>query len=404
MFAYCAFLSTNLCIVNLWFCVFAFCNCLLFKCMKNSTGAMWLSFRENITFAAHKTPHIMARFLQYYLCFRHDLVSNDWKNRQQLFAEHLATPSIKYQEMVSEPDHSDPDDEDAWQYRMKEHKYQFYYLSISHNIIVMHFADDIILKREHNFKIEDIKHEPSSFVVFDNREGQRRVLIQKRRGVMSPGRISKLISSELSDRLFANNWIKLEIRPHYYPKELFAANKMLLAQNRKIKAVRFSTCVVEPEDFKENFDKLKNEEKAYFDDCLLPDILKINEAVQKDKCGLSMAVMPEGKESRIPVNLDSPLLKNYITWSAVNKLPVVLETSDGATFSCLVDADSKNQDSVVSVDFEAAALEKLFTRYDKVNEKDLTDEDVLKIETKLLALLDNSKHVLDEDEEEAVDK
>ena len=114
----------------------------------------------------------MARFAQYYL--KYDLTDmfarERMAERQKIFGSYFENnDSIEFSHGEGE--------------EKKVFKHQVYHLALNRNIIVMRIANDKKKTVEQDFKEVDVKHEPSCFVVIDNRDKCRRIAIQKKKGL-----------------------------------------------------------------------------------------------------------------------------------------------------------------------------------------------------------------------------
>lgn len=327
----------------------------------------------------------MARFAQYYLQYERDAFSVEWEKRE----EHLGK-LLEKDDSFSFHLEADP---------QKEHKHKVYHLKCNKNIIVMRFANDKPVDTENDFEPTKAPHEPSCFILFDNRKDIRTVAIQKRKEAFSnPNQVAKVLGHQLNDYLNREYSYILKIHPDFYPEDLYTAWEKL---EQHIAAVRFGTPDMEPKEIIEKVELLKTQGKAYFDNSMLEPLLQMAVEAKKAKYRQMYTVMPEEKKAVLYVDKSSTYIKNLITLSAAIGEPVELITNDRASFKCFVDhEDVDNTDKIVSMEFDPAVLEKLFKKKDKDGNK-LSDEQIDKLEEKVVELLNGIKHV-SEDIEPAI--
>ena len=132
----------------------------------------------------------MAKFAQYYLMYKGDAGSYDWDKRQEHLGEVFKEDSsIEFG--LGEGN------------QRKVFKHRVYHLNANPNIIIMRFANDKDLPIEKDFEETVAKHEPSCFLIIDNREGMRSVAIQYRREAFSStSQVSKIITENLTQVLY----------------------------------------------------------------------------------------------------------------------------------------------------------------------------------------------------------
>lgn len=121
----------------------------------------------------------MAKFAQYYLSFLGDnlFAGERWAERQQLLGALLASEE-KMAFMGSAPakDRTAGGEEEK---KAVVYRHKVYHLTCAPDITVMRIANVKEMLIEKDFHPQTVEHNPSCFVIFDNRRGCRRVLIQK---------------------------------------------------------------------------------------------------------------------------------------------------------------------------------------------------------------------------------
>ena len=157
----------------------------------------------------------MAKFAQYYLKYKlDDLFAQETKADRQKFFGALFEKDESIEFAVGEG-------EDR-----KVFKPKVYHLSLNKDIIVMRIANDTTKEVEQDFKKIDVKHEPSCFVVIDNRERCRRIAVQKQEGALTPKRVCEILTKVVGDKMLAEHYIGIELFPQFYPKDFYKAWRM----------------------------------------------------------------------------------------------------------------------------------------------------------------------------------
>ena len=162
----------------------------------------------------------MAKFAQYYLKYNLEhMFSAEYKDqRQQIFGAFFETNgSIDF--VLGEGEDQ------------KVYKHQVYHLSQNKDIIVMRIANDRKKTVEQNFVEVDVKHEPSCYVIIDNRENCRRIAIQKNKAFSSTTSVAGILTHCINQQMQSRHFIGIELHPQYYPKDFYKAWRM--HQDRK---------------------------------------------------------------------------------------------------------------------------------------------------------------------------
>jgi len=318
----------------------------------------------------------MAKFAQYYLMYKGDAGSYDWDKRQ----EHLG-------EVFKEDSSIEFGLGEGTQRKVFKHR--VYHLNANPNIIIMRFANDKDLPIEKDFEETVAKHEPSCFLIIDNREGMRSVAIQYRREAFSStSQVSKIITENLTQVLYHDHCYSVDIIPDYYPEDLFKAWTNL---QQHITALRFGTPNEEPDEIIRKVEQLKAKGKEYFDDSLMSSILQLAFEAKKAKYKQMYTISTEEKNSVLIVDKTSAIMRNLLSYSAALDMPVELITSDGASFRCYVDAESENLSKIINRDFNCTLLEYLFNSKKK-NGEDVSAEDISAVEEQIVEFINGMIH------------
>ena len=328
----------------------------------------------------------MSSFAQYYIRFLYEFAPYDWEKRQEFLAAFFqADDSIEF--AIGEGD------------KRKVFNHRVYHLHNNPRIVVMQFANSIDIPVEIAYEHTFAKDEPSCFVIIDNRDNLRSVLIQKRKQAFgNPGQVAKIISSQISDRMFKEKCYSMEILPEYYPEDLFEAWEKL---QQNAMAMRFGVPEMTPDEIMQKVEALKSQHKEYYDDSLMQSLLQLAVEAKKAKYKQLYTVMPEDKQTALYVDKTSVFMKNLLTLSRAIDMPVELVTKDAGTFRCFVETDEDNTDKIVCREFNAGLLENLFRKRDK-DGNELETSDINKIEGEIVEMLNGMKHEPEDEEEQAV--
>lgn len=314
----------------------------------------------------------MAKFAQYYLKYKlDDMFACEKKaKRQELFGALFNTnDSIKFEI---------GDDENK-----KIYKHEVYHLSVNKNIIIMRIANDKVKEVVQDFKKKEVKHEPPCFVIIDNRQGCRRVAIQKcKDSFCRTDNVRDILTKVLGDKMMAMHSIGIEMHPQYYPKDFYKAWRLHQHHTARL---RFDITAGDvPEDFIIN---------DLDDDSIVAFAIKVNEEAQRSKYRTVLELSPA--ENNVPLLVDesSNYIRNLVKFHAQTGSRIEIETNDGARFSCYID-DEEESSSIVTNEVETDLLDVLFD--DKAEDKD-------KAEEALLAFVNGMKYIVDDDEKSKED-
>lgn len=328
----------------------------------------------------------MSSFAQYYIRFLYEFAPYDWEKRQEYLAAFFqADDSIEF--AIGEGD------------KRKVFNHRVYHLQNNPRIVVMQFANSIDIPVEIAYEHTFAKDEPSCFVIIDNRDNLRSVLIQKRKQAFgNPGQVAKIVGSQISDRMFKEKCYSMEILPEFYPEDLFEAWEKL---QQTAMAMRFGVPEMTPDEIMQKVEALKSQHKEYYDDSLMQSLLQLAVEAKKAKYKQLYTVMPEDKQTALYVDKTSVFMKNLLTLSRAIDMPVELVTKDAGTFRCFVETDEDNTDKIVCREFNAGLLENLFRKRDK-DGNELETSDINKIEGEIVEMLNGMKHEPEDEEGKAV--
>lgn len=358
----------------------------------------------------------MSKFAQYYTKFLKDnlFAGIDWKDRQSIFGKFLKDErSIRFsdkpipeegqvEEEAAQTDAAKPDDEGKK--KVKIYKHKIYHLKANPDIVVMRLANVKLIPIEKDFKPEQVEHYPSLFIIIDNREGCRRVAIQKLPASFSnTDMVAKILQKAIGDAMMKQCNIGVEFRAQRYTKDFYELWRTQQHHTARIKfnispdddsrarlemqrrKAMMSICKPEP----------KPEQKAAEDESIIGYIYQLQEESQKSGYRSAIEIEPEQQGAVMYVDEKSDYIRSLARYCSSTATPVEIITSDGATFECFIDSDMESDDKIVTQEFDAAYLEALFDpRLEEGTRKTY--------ETKVVELLYSMKLVVDDDEKEVV--
>lgn len=350
----------------------------------------------------------MAKFAQYYITYLKDnlFAHVDWARRQQLFGEFFTddqciqfadkTPSEGTTEEQAEQESQEGDKKKQ---KVKIYKHRIYHLRENKDIIVMRLANVKLIPIEKDFKPEQVEHFPSVFIIIDNREGCRRIAIQKlQTSFSSTDQVAKILQKTLGDSMMAKCNIGLDFRAQRYTKDFY---KLWRSQQHRTARIKFN---ITPNAESEARLEMQRRKQAFtgiapsatdnqpVDDDVMGHILGLEEKGSAGGLDTSIELGPKNG-SIFYVDETSTFIRTLARYSSSTATPIEIITTDGASFQCFIDTDMESDDKIVSQDFEASYLEALF---------DSQTEDAARktCETKVIELLFNMKRVVDDDEKE----
>lgn len=311
----------------------------------------------------------MAKFAQYYLKYNlGDLFSHEYKDRRQELFGKFFEKNESMEFVIGEGD------------ERKVYKHQVYHLSQNRNIIIMRIANAKQKTVEQDFKNVDVRHEPSCYVIIDNRENCRRIAIQKNKNAFgSTKHVGDIIMQCINKAMIARYNIGIELYPQFYPKDFYRAWRMHQHHTARL---RFSlNPSVLPDELEKNI---------MDDDSIMGFAIRVNEEATLKKYRTVLELNPPEDIAFLQVDEESTYIRNLVNFSAKTGNRIEIITSDGAKFTCYID-DDEESDTIVCNELESEYLDSLFV---------LDSEERDKAELKVLEFVNAMKYTVDEKQED----
>ena len=348
----------------------------------------------------------MSKFAQYFLTYRNDnlFAHLEWDKREDLLADYLADEdSIQFADKpVNEAEATDGNNNEP-QKREKVYRHKLYHLALNNRIIVMRIANVKIIPIEKDFKPESVEHYPSVFVIFDMREGCRRVAIQKlSSSFSSTDQVAKILQKALGDQMMSTHHIGVELHAQRYTMDFY---RLWRAQEHHTARLKFH---LDPEALRDAVEAAKIRGSKIQDSSSKSDLKPETDVQEEGVIGYiygieassrqsgyrtALEVEPMKKGAIMMVDEDSTYIRNLATYSASTGTPIELITNDGGSFECYIDTDMMSDDKIVCLDFETMHLEALF---DTTMEEDARKS----AEMKVVEFVNSMKYVVDDKEQE----
>lgn len=263
----------------------------------------------------------------------------------------------------------------------------------------MRLANVKIIPIEKDFKPEQVEHYPSVFIVIDNRDGCRRVAIQKLSTSFSnTDTVAKILQKTLGDAMMSKWHIGLEFRAQRYTMDFY---KLWRAQQHHTSRIKFN--ISPDEDSRARLEAQKKRQNltgepqdltplTETDESILGHIYSLEE--ESDKAGYGQVIELYNKKGPVMyVDESSAYIRNLARYSSSTATPIEIITTDGGSFECFVNTDMESDDKIVTQEFDASYLEALF-------DNQLEDETRKTYETKVVEFLFNMKLVVDDNEQQ----
>lgn len=310
----------------------------------------------------------MAKFSHYYLKYKlDDIFAQEHKaERQKLFGEMLEKDdSISF--ILGEDENK------------KHYKHMVKHLRLNHDIIVMRIANDSKKDVIQDFKKMSVRHEPPCYVIIDNREHCRRVAIQRNKDAWaSTDSVAKVMTTVLDKALRRSCYIGISMHPQYYPKDFYKAWRM---HQHHTSRLWFGLTEGEiPQSFRT---------EPQTDDTIMGFALEVNEELQRKKYRTELVLSPAQKDVPLFVDEDSVYIRNLVNFHALTGSPIVIETSDGARFTCFID-DEDDSANIITSEMDRNILDILFGE---------ADGDVATAESKVMEFVNRMKYEVDDNEQ-----
>lgn len=310
----------------------------------------------------------MAKFSHYYLKYKlDDIFAQEHKaERQKLFGEMLEKDdSISF--ILGEDENK------------KHYKHMVKHLRLNHDIIVMRIANDSKKDVIQDFKKMSVRHEPPCYVIIDNREHCRRVAIQRNKDAWaSTDSVAKVMTTVLDKALRRSCYIGISMHPQYYPKDFYKAWRM---HQHHTSRLWFGLTEGEiPQSFRT---------EPQTDDTIMGFALEVNEELQRKKYRTELVLSSAQNNTPLFVDEDSVYIRNLVNFHALTGSPIVIETSDGARFTCFID-DEEDSANIVTSEMDRNILDILFGE---------AEGDVATAESKVMEFVNRMKYEVDDNEQ-----
>lgn len=310
----------------------------------------------------------MAKFSHYYLKYKlDDIFAQEHKaERQKLFGEMLEKDdSISF--ILGEDENK------------KHYKHMVKHLRLNHDIIVMRIANDSKKDVIQDFKKMSVRHEPPCYVIIDNREHCRRVAIQRNKDAWaSTDSVAKVMTTGLDKALRRSCYIGISMHPQYYPKDFYKAWRM---HQHHTSRLWFGLTEGEiPQSFRT---------ESQTDDTIMGFALEVNEELQRKKYRTELVLSSAQNNTPLFVDEDSVYIRNLVNFHALTGSPIVIETSDGARFTCFID-DEEDSANIITSEMDRNILDILFGE---------AEGDVATAESKVMEFVNRMKYEVDDNEQ-----
>ena len=310
----------------------------------------------------------MAKFSHYYLKYElDDIFAQEHKaNRQKFFGEMLEKDdSISF--ILGKDENK------------KHYKHMVKHLRLNHDIIVMRIANDSKKDVVQDFKKKSVRHEPPCYVIIDNREHCRRVAIQRNKEAWaSTDSVAKVMATVLDKALRRSCYIGISMHPQYYPKDFYKAWRM---HQHHTSRLWFGLTEGEiPQNFRT---------EPQTDDTIMGFALEVNEELQRKKYRTELVLSSTQNNTPLLVDEDSVYIRNLVNFHALTGSPIVIETSDGARFTCFID-DEKDSANIITSEIDRNILDILFGE---------AEGDAATAESKVMEFVNGMKYEVDDNEQ-----
>lgn len=310
----------------------------------------------------------MAKFSHYYLKYKlDDIFAQELKaERQKLFGEMLEKDdSISF--ILGEDENK------------KHYKHMVKHLRLNHDIIVMRIANDSKKDVIQDFKKMSVRHEPPCYVIIDNREHCRRVAIQRNKDAWaSTDSVAKVMTTVLDKALRRSCYIGISMHPQYYPKDFYKAWRM---HQHHTSRLWFGLTEGEiPQSFRT---------EPQTDDTIMGFALEVNEELQRKKYRTELVLSSAQNNTPLFVDEDSVYIRNLVNFHALTGSPIVIETSDGARFTCFID-DEEDSANIITSEMDRNILDILFGE---------AEGDAATAESKVMEFVNGMKYEVDDNEQ-----
>lgn len=350
----------------------------------------------------------MSKFAQYFVTYQNDnlFAHLEWDKREDLLADYLADEdSIQFADKPQNEGEVKDGNTDDPQKRVKIYRHKLYHLAQNNRIIVMRIANVKIIPIEKDFKPESVEHYPSVFVIFDMREGCRRVAIQKLSTSFSnTDQVAKILQKALGDQMMSFHHIGVEMHAQRYPMDFY---RLWRAQEHHTARLKFH---LDPDALEASSkfqdSRSKSDLKPETGDSpmkpgtsdgqeqgVIGYIYGLEASSRQSGYRTALDVEPQKKGAVMMVDESSDYIRSLVNYSAATATPIELITNDGGSFECYINTDMMSDDKIVCLEFDTMHLEALF---DSTMEEDARKS----AEMKVVEFVNGMKYVVDDKEQE----
>ena len=224
-----------------------------------------------------------------------------------------------------------------------------------------------------------VRHEPPCYVIIDNREHCRRVAIQRNKDAWaSTDSVAKVMTTVLDKALRRSCYIGISMHPQYYPKDFCKAWRM---HQHHTSRLWFGLTEGEiPQSFRT---------EPQTDDTIMGFALEVNEELQRKKYRTELVLSSAQNNTPLFVDEDSVYIRNLVNFHALTGSPIVIETSDGARFTCFID-DEEDSANIITSEMDRNILDILFGE---------AEGDAATAESKVMEFVNGMKYEVDDNEQ-----
>ena len=125
------------------------------------------------------------------------------------------------------------------------------------------------------------------------------------------------------------------------------------------------------------------------DDTIMGFALEVNEELQRKKYRTELVLSSAQNNTPLFVDEDSVYIRNLVNFHALTGSPIVIETSDGARFTCFID-DEEDSANIITSEMDRNILDILFGE---------AEGDVATAESKVMEFVNRMKYEVDDNEQ-----
>lgn len=303
----------------------------------------------------------MAKLTQYFLryvnTYQPDLFQNDpeigckheWPIRQKVLGRYLETDdSIVFKPVDDKVDRKTGEVKIGTTY-----PHRVWHSALNPDIVVMRFANvkDMIIEKD--FEEKHIEHNPSLYVIWDNRDNCRRIAIQKHRDSFSSTNMVAEIIQDVFNKVLEQDKheFQIELKAQRYSKDFY---RLWETQKNVAGTLRFNVSDSIVRDGNE-----------------VDYLLSIEEMSRENDIRTTLELKPKVEGEVLRLNVSSDYVKKLVHASAGSASTIELVTIDGAVFECFINTDLEFDDKIIAHEIDIEVLDALFSKdEDKVANAD----------------------------------